>query len=61
MCSIFPAVNAQPKYRLIPAAKISSGERTYKQARNAWEEENFAFEIENRVDVNIRNSLSCLI
>jgi uncharacterized protein with NRDE domain len=41
--------------------KVSFTERAYKQSRRRWEEENFAFEIENRVDVNVRNGLSCLI
>jgi uncharacterized protein with NRDE domain len=43
------------------SGKVSFRERTYKQARAAGEEENFAFEIENRVDVNVRNGLSYLI
>jgi len=43
------------------SGKVSFTERTYKQSRNSWEEENFAFEIEKRVDVNVRNGLSCLI
>lgn len=44
-----------------PGGKVSFTERTYKQSRNIREEKNFVFEIENRVDVNPRNVLSCLI
>ena len=43
------------------SGKVLFGERTYKQTRNVGEEENFEFEIENRVDVSVRNGLSCLI
>jgi uncharacterized protein with NRDE domain len=43
------------------SGKVSFTERTYKQARNVWEEENFAFEIKKRVDVNVRNGLSYFI
>lgn len=43
------------------SGKVSFSERTYKQARIDWEEKNFEFEIENRVDANVRNGLSCLI
>jgi uncharacterized protein with NRDE domain len=42
--------------------KVSFTERTYRrQARNGWKEENFTFEIENGVDVNLGNGLSCLV
>ena len=43
------------------SGKVSFAERTYKQSREVWEEENFVFEIENRVDVISGNGLSCLI
>jgi uncharacterized protein with NRDE domain len=43
------------------SGKVSFAERTFKQARGHWEENSFEFEIEKRVDVNIRNGLSYLI
>lgn len=43
------------------SGKVSFTERTYKTSSAVWEEENFAFEIENRVDVIPGNGLSCLI
>ncbi|MDQ3800462.1 MAG: NRDE family protein [Acidobacteriota bacterium] len=43
------------------SGRVSFSERTYRQSRNVWKEENFTFEIENRVDVALGNGLSCLV
>jgi len=66
LSSIFietPVYGTRCSTALLVAAdgKVSFAERTYRQSRSDFGEAGFAFEIESRVDANLRNGLSYFI